>query len=130
MWNDLENKVILYADDTTLYAEVASPSGRINVANSLNRDLFKIQLWFSIWGMKLNSRKTHSITISQFRTPHPPHLPLNLRKLDLKVCSSLKFLRVILDKLTFWTADRKISNITVNEDQTPTIFENPQSNHP
>ena len=26
MWNDLEYKFILYADDITLYAEVASPS--------------------------------------------------------------------------------------------------------
>ena len=26
MLNDLENKIILYADDTTLYADVASPS--------------------------------------------------------------------------------------------------------
>ena len=30
MWNDLENKIISYSDDTTLYAEV--------IANSLNRD--------------------------------------------------------------------------------------------
>ena len=37
MWNDLENKIISYADNTILYAEVASPSERINVANSLNR---------------------------------------------------------------------------------------------
>ena len=39
MWNDLENKIISYADETTLYAEVASASDRINFANSLNRDL-------------------------------------------------------------------------------------------
>ena len=42
MWNDLENKIISYADDTTLYAEIASPSECTNVANSLNRDLAKI----------------------------------------------------------------------------------------
>ena len=43
MWNDLENKIISYADDTTLYAEVASSPERTHVANSLNRDLAKIQ---------------------------------------------------------------------------------------
>ena len=43
MWNDLENKIISYADDITLYAEVASHSERTNVANSLNKDLAKIQ---------------------------------------------------------------------------------------
>ena len=48
MWNDLKIKFILYADDTTLYAEVASPSNHINVANSLTRDLAKIQSWCSM----------------------------------------------------------------------------------
>ena len=48
-----------------MYAEVASLSDHINVANSLNRDLFKTQSWYSI---KLNSRKIHLITISLFRT--------------------------------------------------------------
>ena len=31
MWNDLENKIISYADDTTLYAEIASTSERTEV---------------------------------------------------------------------------------------------------
>ena len=44
MWNDHENKIILYANDTTLYAEVSSPFDFINVVKFLNRDLFKIQL--------------------------------------------------------------------------------------
>ena len=60
MWNDLENKTISYADDTTLYAEIASLSERTNVANSLNKDLAKIQSWCSTWGMKLNHRKTNT----------------------------------------------------------------------
>ena len=34
MWNDLEKKFVFYADDKTLYAEVASPSDSKNVANS------------------------------------------------------------------------------------------------
>ena len=68
MWNDLENKVILYTDDATLYSEVASPFDRINVANFLNRDLVKIQSWYSTRRIKLNYFKTHSITISQSRT--------------------------------------------------------------
>ena len=47
MWNGLEDKTILNADDATLYAEVKSPSNRINVANDLNKDLLKIKLWCS-----------------------------------------------------------------------------------
>ena len=48
MWNDLENKIILYANDTTLYAEVALPSDCVNVANSLNKDSLKILSWCSM----------------------------------------------------------------------------------
>ena len=36
MWNDLENKIISYVDDATLYAEVVSP-----VLNKKNINLLK-----------------------------------------------------------------------------------------
>ena len=92
----------MYADNTTLYAETASPSDHINLSNSLNRDLFKIQSWSSKWQMKLCSCKIHSITIIRYRTSHPPHLPLDFCRVDVEVSSSIKFLGVSLDdKLTF-----------------------------
>ena len=82
-----------------LYTEVASPSKRKKFAYSLNRDLAKIQSCCSTWGMKLNPCKTHSITISRYRTPYPP---LTLCGLAMEVSSSLKFLGVTLDdNLTF-----------------------------
>ena len=43
MWNNLENKIISFADDTILNEEDETPSDPINVANSLNWELFKIQ---------------------------------------------------------------------------------------
>ena len=67
MWNNLENKIISYADDTTLYADISFPSNRNAVAESLNRDLLKIQEWCTTWGMKLNPDKTHSIIVSRSR---------------------------------------------------------------
>ena len=36
MWNDLENKIISYADTTTFYVEDASPSNCLSLANYLN----------------------------------------------------------------------------------------------
>ena len=38
----LENKLIGYADDSTLMAVVPSPSIRVTVAESLNRDLGRV----------------------------------------------------------------------------------------
>ena len=63
-------------------------SDHINVANSLNRDILKIQSWCLTNGMKLNPHKTHSITISQSRLPH---FPFTLCGLVLEVSSSLKW---------------------------------------
>ena len=92
IWNDLENKIISCADDLTLKAEVSSPSDRINVSNSLNRDLTK-----NVCGIKLKTRNIHSISISHSRTPHSYHLPLILFELDLKVSSSLKVLEYTIN---------------------------------
>ena len=101
-------KIISYADDTTLYAEVTSPFDFINAANSLNRDLVKIQLKCSTWRMKLINLKTPSITINWSRIPQPP---LTLCKIDLEVYSSLKLLGVkIDDKLKFEKHIRKIAS--------------------
>ena len=109
MWNDLENEIISYANDTTLYTEVAVPSDRINFANSLNRDIAKIQSWSSTWGMKLDLYKIHSITISYSRKTHPPHPHLTLCGLDLEVSTSLELLGITTDdKLTF---EKHIRNI-------------------
>ena len=109
MWNNLENKIISYADDTTLYAEVNSPCDRNIVADSLNRDLRNIQSWCSTWGMKLNPSKTHSIIVSRSRTQFPLHPPLNLCGAVLEVNNSLELLGVTLDnKLTF---ERHIRNV-------------------
>ena len=56
--DNLENEIISYADDNTLFAHISNPNERISVVRSLNRDLAKIQSWCELWGMKLNPKKT------------------------------------------------------------------------
>ena len=53
----LENKLIGYADDSTLIAVVPSPGFRVAVAESLSRDLVKVIEWCDLWGIKLNASK-------------------------------------------------------------------------
>ena len=61
--------------------------------------------------MKLNPRKTQSITISRSMTPYTPHPPLTLCGIDLEVSSFLKLLGVTIDdKLTFEKHIRNISS--------------------
>ena len=46
----LENKLIGYADDSTLMAVVPSPGVRVTVAESLSRDLVEVSELFDLWG--------------------------------------------------------------------------------
>ena len=54
----LENKLICYADDSTLMAVVPSPGVRVAVAESLIHDLGRVSEWCELCGMKLNASKT------------------------------------------------------------------------
>ena len=60
----LENKLIGYADDSTLMAIVPSPGVRVTVAESLIRDLGRVSnKWCDLWGMKLNESKTKTMRV-------------------------------------------------------------------
>ena len=71
LFSILENKLISYADDSTLMAVVPSPGIRAALAESLNRDLSRISEWCNLWGMKLNAGKTKNMIVSRSRTMHP-----------------------------------------------------------
>ena len=63
-----ENKLIGYADDSTLIAVVPSPGVRVTVAESPSSDLVKVSERCELWGMKLNAAKTMIFCI-----PYHPH---------------------------------------------------------
>ena len=76
VWCNLENHLVAYAGDATIYAFLNSPSDRIAVTESLNRDLLRIEPWCRDWGMKLNPLMFQSMSASRSRTDDPLHLPL------------------------------------------------------
>ena len=109
MWLGLENKLVAYADDATLAACIDSPNLRSHVADSLNRDLARINDWCKLWGMKLNPKKTQSMIISRSRTPNPPHSELRIDGAVLAICNAFKILGLTFDsKLTF---EKHIRNV-------------------
>ena len=71
LFSILENKLIGYADVSTLMAVVPSPGVRVAVAESLIRDLGRVSEWCDLWGMKLNASKTKTMIVSRSRTMHP-----------------------------------------------------------
>ena len=98
----IENKLICYADDSTLMAVVPSPGIRVAVAESLIRDFGRVSEWRDLWGMKLNASKTKTMIVSRYRTIHPQSPPLNIGGTVLKESADLVILGVTFDsKMTF-----------------------------
>ena len=66
-----QNKLIGYADDSTLMAVVSSPCVRVSLAESLICDLGRVSEWCDLWGMILNASKTKAMIVSRSRTMRP-----------------------------------------------------------
>ena len=81
LFSILENKLIGYADNSTLIAVVPSPGVRVTVAESLSRDLVKVSEWCDLWGMKFYSSKTKTKIFSRSRTMHTQSPALTLAEL-------------------------------------------------
>ena len=63
LFSILENKLIGYADDSTLIAVVPSQGVRVTVAESLNRNIVRVNAWCDLWGMKLNASNTKTMIV-------------------------------------------------------------------
>ena len=72
----MENKLIAYADDSTLMVVVPSPGVRVAVAESLNRDLCRVSEWCDLSGMKLNASKTKTYSLEVLHNASPS-TPIN-----------------------------------------------------
>ena len=102
LFSILENKLIGYAGDSTLMAVVPSPGARVTVAESLYRDLVRVNEWCDLWGMKLNASKTKTMIVFRSRTMHPQSPPLTIDGTVLKESDDLDILGVTFySKLTF-----------------------------
>ena len=94
----LQNVLVGYADDSTLFCRIPHPRDRSSVAD----DLDVISDWCSRWGMLVNSCKTMVMLISRSRTVEPLFPDLVVGGTVVEMVSELKILGVILDsKLAF-----------------------------
>ena len=101
LFSILENKLISYADDSTLMAVVPSPGVRVAVTESLICDLGRVSEWCDLWEMKLNASKTKTMIFSRSHTMHPQSPLLTIGGTVLKE-SDLVILGVVFDsKMTF-----------------------------
>lgn len=112
MCHRITNKFVSYADDTSLYAHISSPTMRPLIAESLNNDLNIIHAWCMQWGMRLNPNKTKDLIISRSRTINPAHPPLSINGTLINTTNQIRLLGVTLDsKLTFRAHLREMSRV-------------------
>ena len=83
LFSILENRLIGYADDSTLMAVVLSPGVRVTIAESLIRDLGRVTEWCDVCGMKLNASKTKTMIVCRSPTIQPQSPPLTIGDLRL-----------------------------------------------
>ena len=89
LFSILENKLIGYADDSTLMAVVPSPGISVAIAESQIRDLGRVSEWCDRWGMKLNASRTKTMMVSRSRTMHLQSPPLTIVGTVLKASGDL-----------------------------------------
>ena len=97
-----DNKLISYADDSTLLSVVSSPGARVTLAESQNCDLDKVSEWCDLWKMKLSASKTKTMMVTRSRTMHPQSPPVTIGGTGLKKFDDVDILGVTFDsKMTF-----------------------------
>ena len=64
MFEPVENRIFVYADDSTLLAVVYKAVNRPAVAASISRELAKIEEWCNYWCMILNPNKTMALAVN------------------------------------------------------------------
>ena len=100
MFKLVENRLFVYADNSTLLAVVCKPGDRPVVAASLNRDLAMIHEWCNHWCMMLNPNKTKDLVVSGCRSL--PRGDLDLSGVSIRASPNLDILGVKFDcKLTY-----------------------------
>ena len=109
---NLENKLVQYADDSTLMCSVRSPDDRVAASDSLCRDLSKIQQWCKRWGMKLNAKKTKCLIVSRSRTFNPPYPQVLVSGSPINNSNHLTILGVNFDsKFNFIDHFKSVSSV-------------------
>ena len=93
----LNSSLVLYADDTTLFKPIVTPSDLIDFQSDIN----SIHDWFCQNHLTANASKTKLMIISTKRDPFPD-VALTLNNQPIERVSSAKFLGIILSDKLSW----------------------------
>ena len=95
--DNIESDILIFADDTSLFATGSDPS---ETAEILNRDLEKISSWATKWKVQFNATKTKDIIFSDKSLNNSP--PLIFQNLFIDRVNLHKHLGVYLSSSLDW----------------------------
>lgn len=95
---DLESEILLFADDTTLFAAGTDP---FETSMIINRDLEKINNWAKKWKVTFNAKKSQDVIFSSKVLHNSPPLMLNNTVIERVV--SHKHLGIYLTQNLDWS---------------------------
>ena len=72
--NEIESDILIFADDTSLFATGTDPS---ETAAQINRDLHKISDWSKKWKVTFNAKKSKDVIFSNKTLNNSPPLNFN-----------------------------------------------------
>ena len=88
--------VKFFADDVTIYKEIACPAD----VHLLQLDLSKVVQWAKTWLLRLNPDKCESIVLSNKRSPPVPHYYLDTELISSKPV--IRYLGILVDSHLTW----------------------------
>ena len=100
--NDIESDILIFADDTSLFATGSDPA---ETAAQLNRDLIKISNWAEMWKVKFNAKKSKDIIFSNKTLNNSP--PLIFNESYIERVNVHKYLCIYLSSTLSWSVQIK-----------------------
>ena len=104
--NEIESDILIFADDTSLFATGSDPS---ETAEQLNRDIQKISDWSNKWKVSFNAKKSKDIIFSNKHLNNSP--PLILENNYIERVNLHKHLGIHLSSSLDWSA--QVKNVCV-----------------
>jgi len=102
--DEILSKLVIYADDTTLYSSLERSKeiewDRLELAADLEYDLRTITEWGDQWLVSFNSAKTKLLSINKFKHPNLP--PISMGGKALPENSEVRLLGLILSDSFTW----------------------------
>ena len=104
--NDMVNAcrdliLVLFADDTNVFAEASDP---LELFKKVNEGFQKLSIWFRCNKLTLNLKKTEYVYFSGPRGGPAPHEAIRIGEEGIRQVQGVKFLGVWIDEGLKWTA--------------------------